>query len=154
MSSHFSIIPPPFPDPRRWKEIRELQELHQTTDWMTSESYDGLPSTSSIVFNTPHQRSSSAVDVEEYSEENLTYMQYDSGQQATVESSDELLLGDSHCDHYDTADNFTDGCDQHHIINQHGDDGEETEMLQLNEFWIQRLSKTVKRMKQKYDRKQ
>ena len=159
-SHHFSMIPPPYPDPRKWKEIREFQELHQTTDWMTSKSYDGLLSWSSTVNNTPYQRNLSADDVADTSEEYLSYMKNESRRRPIVEpprtypSSDELSVEDSYYDNYNRAENFTDGCNQHNNTNQYGDDVEEVEILQLDDFWIQRLSQTVKRMKQKYNRKQ
>lgn len=127
---------------------------------MTSKSYDGLPSTSSTIVNTPHQRNPNAFRIAECSEEQLTYTQNEPWTELTATktccdlSSDEHLLGDRYCDNYNKTDNFVDGCNPENNINQHGDDGEEVEILQLDDFWIQRLSQTVKRMKQKNYRKQ
>ena len=149
------MIPPPFPDPRKWKEIRQLQELHQTTRWMTSKLHDGLPTTPSKT----DQPNPDGVHFAEYSEDFHTYTQSQPGSQSAEElhqissSSRQLSQRDSHSDQCNGADNFIDGYIQHNDADQHGD-GEEVEILQLDDFWIERLSQTVKRMKKKYNKKQ
>lgn len=164
MSGHnFSRIPPPYPDPRKWSDVRRLQEHQQGVHWMTSRLYDGVfpfPSNSNRMqypsFPSSTQRrefqSSSSTPCSTYSnptsfrENHLTYSSQNCHQNS--------LQPESNIDHINEANVVTDiNSNPQNEEVFYEEEGEEVETLELNDFWIRRLSQTMKRIKKKYKKR-
>ena len=161
MGSHkISPISPPYPDPRKWKTILNEQGRGLSLNWMTPPSSTERIRFPSDFIVLPHTDFSYGARDAEYTaplstepniETAITACDYD-GPHSTADRS---LLSEQHeeerlsgLDDFDRHESECSSGDH-----QNGELGEEVEVLELNDFWLNRLSHTVKRMKSKNRKK-
>ena len=156
----FTPIPPPYPDPRKWKKIQDQQGQGLSLNWMTPPSSTERIRFPSDVVVLPHSGFSYGAGDAEYTaplstEPNIdtaiTACDYD-GSHSTRDS---YLLSEQHQEEQFSAivdfDRHESECSNGDL--QNGELGEEIEVLELNDFWLNRLSHTVQRMKSKNRKK-
>ena len=164
--SHFPMIPPPYPDPRKWDDIRRLQMIGKETCWMMSKSTEfnaSLPFRSS----TQHPNSLYADQRDHIGhgsqigcQTGLDYsttrdQQYSDSEPFQKSTAVDIvhtneINGEDLCN-YNTVDSCNNtNNDEFHEVEVEVADGEMVDTLELNDFWVKRLSQTVKRMKKKY----
>lgn len=159
-SRKFTPIPPPYPDPRKWKKIQDQQGQGLSLNWMKPPSSTRRSRFPSDFVVMPHSDFSFAARDAEYTaplstepniETAITACDYD-GPHSTADRSlpseqhrEERLSG------FDDFDRHESECSNED--HQNGELGEEVEVLELNDFWLNRLSHTVKRMKSKNRKK-
>ena len=154
MRSHnFSPILPPYPDPRKWKQIHKQQERGLSLHWMTSSSAVGcfpfpsyfvVASQSESGFAPRSAECSAPSSTEPNIGATITAFDY----HATQSTGDNSLEKEKHHEERHSASEYCDDHDGDCIDGDHQNEelGEEVEILELNDFWLNRLSKTVKRM--------
>lgn len=154
--SHIHKIAPPYPDPRRWDEIRRLQGLGMETQWiMTRSSYP------SFLFQRPI--SSDDIQGSVVASQISTRCHNDSGimmssRQHPALQAPTVGITSSSCIKDDIGDRDLLQVDStqevfglEETFDENGD-GEIVDTLEMNDFWVKRLSQTVKRMKKKYNK--
>lgn len=161
MGSHkFTPIPPPYPDPRKWKKILNEQGRGLSLNWMTPPSFTERIRFPSDFIVFPHSDISYSAGDAEYTaplptepniETAITTCDYD-GSHLT---GDRNALSEQHQEEplsaFDDSDRHESECSNGDLKN--GELGEEIEVLELNDFWLNRLSHTVKRMKSRTRKK-
>ena len=154
MRSHnFSPILPPYPDPRKWKQIHQQQERGLSLNWMTSSSAMGsFPFPSDFVVAS-HGESVFDPRGAEYfapssTEPNIGTTVEACDYHETQSSGDNSLQQEKHHEERPTASEHSEHHDSDCIDGDYQNEelGEEVEILELNDFWLNRLSNTVKRM--------
>jgi hypothetical protein len=174
-------IPPPFPDPKKWDDIRRQQQQYGHKTWMSSNSVPPFPFPSHFI---RHQIStnrfhnySDANDIRglydnrtiianndiknncapvAYGGDNRSDYQYHMDPIQHPENNTAVQSDESHDNRYEsykiTQNMLPDDLNiigQAVIGNNEEEGEEEVEVLQVDDFWIKRLSQTVKRMKKK-----
>jgi hypothetical protein len=154
MRSHnFSPILPPYPDPRKWKQIHQQQERGPNLHWMTSSSATGsFPFPSDFVVASQSESGfaprNAECSVPSSTEPNIGTTITACDYHATQSIEDNSLGKEKHHEERLSASEYCDNHDGDCIDGDHQNEelGEEVEILELNDFWLNRLSKTVKRM--------
>lgn len=153
MCSNKLKIPPPYPDPRRWDEICRLQATGMEMQWMSIRSSHA---------RFQHPVSSNNNQEEGTANRPSTRCQMDSGIGINLreESSRKTYTADDASETWinrnaDGGSRYEDSMAQMFVQEETFDKdtgGEMVDTLEMNDFWIKRLSRTVKRMNKKYNR--
>lgn len=177
-------IPPPFPDPRKWDEVRRQQQKYGPKTWISSDGRFSLPfplqfirhqtttdkfcnhsdisSNRSLYCNDRMEIENSGIynncETVGRSGDKRNDCQYHIDPFQQAENNATVRIGESHNNNYHDIETY--GIAQE-TAQEHSTDirqsipeiseeeGEEVDVLQVDDFWIKRLSQTVKRMKKK-----
>ena len=153
--SHIQKIAPPYPNPRRWEEIRRLQDIGMETQWLMARSWNPsfqfeLPILSD---NMQGRVTASQLSTRCHNGSGimLSSRQHSAVQAPTVIGITSICCSKGNFSHGDVLQGHsieeTSGLEE--IFDENAD-GEIVDTLEMNDFWVKRLSQTVKRMKKKY----
>mmetsp|Transcript_12624 Transcript_12624/g.12260 ORF Transcript_12624/g.12260 Transcript_12624/m.12260 type:complete len:189 (+) Transcript_12624:161-727(+) len=175
---------PPFPDPKKWDDIRRHQQQYGHKIWISSNSVPPFPFPSHFI---RHQTStnkfhnySDANDIRglhdngtsiahdgihnncapvDHSGDNRSDYQYHMDTIQHPKNNTTVQSDKSHDNHYESYETTQNMLPDNSKSNgqdvignneeKEEEEGEEVEVLQVDDFWIKRLSQTVKRMKKK-----